>query len=61
MSQHIKGANTTERNELALHAQNALCLRSFTFRDTKQEGFVLKKIRAMNIFLINSYSTFFPD
>lgn len=61
MSQHIKGANTTKRNEPAFHAQNALCLRSFTFRDIKQEGFVFKKIRAMNIFLINSYSIFFPD
>lgn len=42
MSQHIKGANTT-RNELAFHAQNALCLRIFTFKDTKQEGFVFFK------------------
>lgn len=39
MSQHIKGANTT-RNELPFHAQNALCLRIITFKDTKQEGFV---------------------
>lgn len=42
MSQHMKGANVTERRELAFHAQNALCLRSFTFRDIKQEGFVYK-------------------
>lgn len=42
MSQHIKGAKVTERRELAFHAHNVLCLRSFTFRDN-QEGFVFNK------------------
>lgn len=61
MSRHIKAANVTKRNELSFHAQNALCLRRFTFRDTKQEGLAFKKITAMNTLLINACSFFFSQ